>query len=261
MQIGAKILLLDIETSPLLSYTWGLFDQNVGLNQIHKDWHLLSFAAKWLGSKEIIYKDQRKQKNIEDDLKLCEALYELLDEADIVVGQNSKRFDTKKINARFAIHKMKPPSSYRHIDTMLEAKKNFAFTSNKLEYLSGKLCNTKKLTERKFAGFDLWKECLRGNAAAWKELEAYNKQDVIALEELFWALQPWIKINLGVYLEDDSILVCACGSTDFYKNGYVWNDTSKFQRWKCRSCGAESRDRKNLLSKKKKAWLRLGPNR
>ena len=50
---GPKILCFDIETLPLESYTWGLFDQNVGLNQIKTDWAALSIAAKWLGEDEV----------------------------------------------------------------------------------------------------------------------------------------------------------------------------------------------------------------
>jgi hypothetical protein len=34
MTDGPKIATLDIETCPLESYTWGLWKQNVGLNQI-----------------------------------------------------------------------------------------------------------------------------------------------------------------------------------------------------------------------------------
>ena len=86
-------------------------------------------------------------------------MWKLLDEADIVIGQNSKAFDIKKLNARFIIHGMQPPSSYRQIDTKILAKKHFNFTSNKLEYLSDKLnVKYKKQTKRKFSGFEMWKE-------------------------------------------------------------------------------------------------------
>lgn len=47
-----KVLLSDIETAPILASVWRIWDQNIGLNQIKADWHLLSFAAKWLGSAE-----------------------------------------------------------------------------------------------------------------------------------------------------------------------------------------------------------------
>ncbi len=31
-----KILVLDIETAPIVAHVWGLFDQNIGLNQIKR---------------------------------------------------------------------------------------------------------------------------------------------------------------------------------------------------------------------------------
>ena len=86
-----KVLLLDIETSPLVSFTWGLFDQNIGLNQIKDDWSVLSWAAKWYGEKKMMYQDVRHQKNKRDDKAMLAGIWHLLDEADIVVGQNSKR--------------------------------------------------------------------------------------------------------------------------------------------------------------------------
>ena len=53
----ARIGLIDIETSPLEAYTWGLWDQNVGLNQIKTEWTILSYSFKWLGESKIIYED------------------------------------------------------------------------------------------------------------------------------------------------------------------------------------------------------------
>ena len=130
MKNKPKILILDIETSPLLSYCWALFDQNVALNQIKQDWFILSFAAKWLGDppSKTMYMDQRSNKNVEDDSKLLKSVWKLIDEADVLLTQNGKRFDAKKLNARFILNGLTPPSSYQHIDTLQIAKKNFAFT-------------------------------------------------------------------------------------------------------------------------------------
>ena len=50
-----KILYLDIETAPNLVFTWGLFNQNIGLNQIVKPGYTLCFAAQWEGKKEIVF--------------------------------------------------------------------------------------------------------------------------------------------------------------------------------------------------------------
>jgi DNA polymerase elongation subunit (family B) len=244
-----KALVLDIETSPIIAHVWSLFNNDVGLNQVVSDWHLLSFAAKWLDSDEVVYMDQRDEKDISNDKKLLKAVWKLLDSADIVIGQNSKAFDIKKLNARFIIHGMQPPSSYRQIDTKLLAQKNFAFTSNKLEYLSNKLLKTKKSKHKKFHGHELWVECLKGNLAAWKEMETYNKLDVLATEELFYKLEPWGReINYGVYNESAD-MECACGSPDFIKNGFFYTNAGKYQKYRCRTCGVESRGTENLVPK------------
>lgn len=261
-----KILIFDIETAPILGFVWGLWENNVALNQIHTDWHILSWSAKWLGDRpdKVMYMDQRKAKNIEDDSKLLKGIWKLLDEADIVITQNGRNFDQKKLQARFILSGMKPPSSYRHIDTMLLAKKHFAFTSNKLEYMSSKLCvKYKKLKTTEFQGFDLWKACLNGDIRAWKEMEKYNKYDVLALEELYTKLIPWDNsINFNVYDEDELLNKCTCGTKHPpVRNGYTYSNLAKYQRFKCPKCGSETRGRKNLLSKEKRNSLKSGTNR
>src|ERR1041385_790830 len=109
----AKVLVFDIETSPILAFVWDLYDQNIALNQIVKDRHVISFSAKWLGDppSKMMHFDNRG-KAWGDDKELCKRLWKLLDEADIVITQNGKKFDTPRMNARFIFHKMPPPSPY-----------------------------------------------------------------------------------------------------------------------------------------------------
>ena len=254
-----KVLIYDIETAPILGHVWGLWDNNLGLSQIENDWYILSWSAKWLGSPEdeVMYMDQSKAKNIEDDSTLLDGIWELLNEADIVITQNGKKFDQKKLNARFIINDMLPPSSYRHIDTLRIAKRVFGFTSNKLAYMTDKLCTKyKKLKHAKFAGFDLWKECLAGNPEAWKEMELYNKYDVLSLEELYLIFAAWDNsINFNVY-HDKEETICKCGSTDFKKSGFHYSNAGKYQKHKCKACGHETRDTENLLDNVKRKKMR-----
>ena len=256
----SKVLLLDIETAPILGYVWGLWENNLGLNQVKADWHILAWAAKWLGdpASKVMYQDQRKAKNIEDDKQLLQGIWKLIDDADVIITQNGISFDIKKLNARFILNGMRPPSSFKHIDTKRIASKKFAFTSNKLEYMTDKLCTKyKKLKHNKFSGFELWSECLKGNIEAWNEMKKYNIYDVLSLEELYHKLQPWVNtINVNLYT-DELTKVCACGSEKFKKNGYRYTCTGKYQRYACISCGNESQARDNLLSKEKKASLRV----
>ena len=249
-----KILVYDIETSPLEVYTWGTFKQNIGLNQIIKDTSVLSWSAKWIGQDEVMYMDLRGKEDRRDDKELCQAIWELLDEADLVITQNGINFDEKRLNARFLYHGFRPPSSSKHIDTYRIAKKNFGFTSNKLAYMTDKFCTEyKKLSHAKYPGFSLWRQCLEyDNPEAWEEMEEYNRYDVLSLEELYLKLAPWDNtIHFGP-ITGGNEMECKCGSTEYKRSGFYYTGAGKFQKYQCLSCGHEIRGSKNLLSKEKR---------
>lgn len=196
-----KVLFLDIETKPAKAYVWQQWENDVPLDMLIEDGAILSFCAKWAGDPEskVIYKDQRgKEKNLMDDKKLMQELWKLMDEADIICGQNSNAFDLKKINARFIAHGLEAPSQYKKIDTMLLAKQNFSFFSNKLAHLSALLAEVKKDSHNEFPGFSLWDQCLKGNKKAWDTMKRYNIKDVIATEQVFLKLSRYVKNNKTV---------------------------------------------------------------
>ncbi len=189
-----KVLVFDIETSPLIAYVWGRKDVNIALNQIKNEWSVIACAAKWLDApaSQTMYKDLRGSRNLANDLPVLRFIWKLLNEADIVITQNGQSFDSPKLNARFILHGMLPPKPYKHLDTYRIARRVAAFTSNKLEYLTDKLCTKyKKLAHSKFPGQSLWTECLAGNLAAWNEMKRYNIHDVLATEELYNKLHQW----------------------------------------------------------------------
>lgn len=256
--MSQKILIYDIETAPITAYTWGLFDQNIGLNQIKSDWHLLSWAAKWLGDapSKTMYMDNSKAKDISNDRALVAELSALLNQTDIVITQNGDAFDIKKLNARAIINGLPPIKPCRSTDLLKESRKVFKFTSHKLEYMTGQL-NTKykKLKHEDYPGFELWAAILKGDQKAWKSMKKYNIHDVLATEEAYLALQGWIKTqNLAAYT-DDAALICRCGSKRLEKRGYAYTDAGKYQIFRCLSCGKWPRGSVNLLAKEKKSQL------
>jgi hypothetical protein len=255
---GPKIGFLDIETSPIIAYVWSRWKQNIAINQIAADWHVMSWAFKWKGSSEIIYMDQRNAKRIEDDKKILKPLHALIDDADIIVAHNGDEFDLKKLNARFILNGLKPPSPYKTFDTMKVARQKFGFTACSLEYLVDKLCHLKKDKHARFQGQDLWTECLKGNPDAWDEMEKYNKQDVKVLEPLYERLSPWDqRINHSLYTHGAEH-VCSCGSRDFQSRGYAYTAQGKFHVYYCKRCGAWTRGRENLRDKEQKKNTRIG---
>ena len=94
----AKILFFDIETAPNMSYVWGQWQQDV-IDHV-QEWYILCFSYKWEGEKKthvVSLNDfDLYSKDLENDLNVVQKLWELLDEADIVIGHNSDAFDIKK---------------------------------------------------------------------------------------------------------------------------------------------------------------------
>lgn len=251
-----KILLIDIETAPILGYVWSLWKQNVGLNQIKEEWYILSYCAKWLGESEIIYRDVRNDPH--SDASLLPELWELLNEADIIIGQNGKAFDIPKIQARMVMAGMLPPRPFKVIDTLLMAKQQFRFTSNRLEWMTGDSANLTEISKSKhakFPGFALWAECLKGNVEAWDEMREYNVPDVTSMEELYLRLRPWYvgHPNLAAYVESEEMLCPRCLSTDIKQDGFTFTQTGKYEMYTCGGCGGWSRGRytKNTTGKRK----------
>jgi hypothetical protein len=240
----SKVLIVDIETAPLLAYVWGLKDQNIGLNQIKNDWHLLAWAAKWLGDppSKVMYRDQRNCKDISNDKAILEDLWKLLDQADIIITQNGQNFDSPKLNARFMLHGMQPPKPYKHLDTYQIVKRVASFTSNKLEYLTDKLCTKyKKLTHGKYPGFTLWTECLKGNTAAWNEMRRYNTHDVLATEEFYLKIRAWAPESMPkIYTVTNKAHECGtCGYIGQMREGSLRRTKSyAYRQHSCVKCGA-----------------------
>lgn len=250
---GPKVLTLDIENSPSRGYFWSIWKQNIGLNQIDKDWYMLTWAAKWHHEDEIMgdsifhYKEEYKA-NPRSDYYILLSLRDLLDEADIVVGWNSKAFDIPKIQARMIESGMNPPTPFQQVDAMQIAKKNFKFTSNKLEFVAKVLGVGEKM---KTGGFELWSDCMDGKAKAFKTMLEYNMVDVEITERVYDKLAPWSKShpNHALYVDADERMCTVCGSENLRRKGFAYTNLGKFQRYLCNDCGKPLRGRKNLAGR------------
>lgn len=255
-----KIGTLDIETAPLDSHTWGLFDQTVGLNQIAREWSILSFCYKPMdgGRKDIIYRDTRNEADPRADGELLKELWDILHDTDIVVAQNGVRFDMKKINARMILEGYAPYRPVKVQDTMLMARQVAAFTSNKLEWLSQYLSPRPKLKHKDFPGFELWAECLNGNVKAWRSMEKYNIQDVLATEDVYKRLRPWVKghINVAVYNDEEHMQCSVCGHDSLRRDERnAFTQVGEYHQYQCNGCGAWMRDRYTINSTAKRKAL------
>jgi ribosomal protein L37AE/L43A len=225
-----KLLLLDIETAPNLAYVWGIWKQNINPEWIAANGYVLCWTAKWYGEEEIFFKRLHKNK----PASLLGPIHKLLNEADAVIHYNGQSFDIPTLNKEFIVHKMKPPSPYKQIDLLLTMREQFRFPSNKLDYIAQTLKIGAKI---RHAGPQLWLDCMEDKREAWKNMEAYNRQDVLLLEKLYEELKPWIKRHPNVAAYEEIKACPTCGSEKYQRRGMAIAAQLKYIRYQCGDCG------------------------
>lgn len=224
-----KILFMDIETSPNTAHVWGLYQQNVGLNQLMESSRVMCWAAGWYGQDEIMFNSEHRTNH----LAMVKELHGLLDTADCVVSYNGKKFDIPTANKEFLLAGFSPPSPYKQVDLLKVARSQFRFASNKLAYVANALGLGGKTPHE---GHELWVKCMNGDDDAWKKMEEYNIQDVVLLEQLYKALLPWIKTHPSFSLIKDGVVCPNCGSSKKQKRGFNRTSIGIYQRYQCTAC-------------------------
>lgn len=227
-----KTLAIDIETSPNAADLWGLWNQNIGINQLRDSSRVICAAAQWDGEDEVKFFSEWQDR---DEMLL--GVWSLMDEADVIVHYNGQRFDVPHLNREFLQNDFYPPSPYKQVDLYREIKKTFSFPSYKLAYVAPALGVGEKVGHE---GHDLWIKVLAGDRDARDRMKAYNCQDTALLLPLYHQVRPWIPTpSYGAMSGED---VCpACGSSDLTREGHAYTQTGKYQRYMCGQCGKWSR--------------------
>lgn len=235
-----KILLYDLETAPILGYTWNMYDAEV--LEIVEHPYILCFGYKWFGEKrtKVVSLPDFKlyKKEPHNDYELVKVLRELVDESDIICGHNSQQFDNRWVNKRIIYHSLKPPSPYRSIDTYQIARKYFKFDRNRLDALGQYLGVGRKESHH---GFRTWLGCMNGDQKAWREMVRYNRRDVVLLEKVYIKLRPYHLTHPNINVLPEKLNACPkCGSEDIIKRGVAITRVGKKQRYSCNNCGGWS---------------------
>lgn len=241
-----RILLLDIETAPNLAHVWGIWQQNVGINQIIASSYTLCWAAKWLDDDNMYFDSVNKSK----PKMMLHGIHRLLDEADAVITYNGIKFDIPTLNKEFLLHGFRPPSPYKNIDLLPTCRRSFRFPSNKLDYISKELKIGKKV---KHEGHELWISCMAKDAAAWKRMQEYNENDVILLEKLYKKLLPWLDKHPNQGTHEEGMCCPNCASINYQRRGFAMTSTQKYPRYQCKDCGTWFRGNRTTYHAREKA--------
>lgn len=233
-----KTLLLDIETAPNLGWVWGAYQQNLSPSTLEKPKEVICFAAEWLDEP---YEPQFFADWTVGKAGMALSIRHLLHEADAVITYNGDRFDLPHLKSLMLTANLQPPSPFKSID-LYKTMKQFELPFRKLGYVT-ELLGLETKTET--GGFDLWRRVIGGDPEACATMEAYNRNDVSIMRELYYRLQPWIKghPNRNLY----GGLGCVfCGSNNLQKRGTRPSGLGIYQRYWCKDCGGWNRSGKAL---------------
>lgn len=258
-----KVLVFDIETLPIIGTFWRTGKQYIGHDNIMEDWIVLSWSAKYLFEPEVfgdILNQGEIQKRLKSlisidhkphyaDHRIVKRMWELLDKADVVITQNGKKFDAKKLNTRFLYHGLPPPHPYHHIDTLEAANAAFSASSHSLAYMMRFLGLPRKMD----TDYSLWLGCQFGDADSLQRMYEYGLNDTWILEEYYTTIRAWIPkhpnfsayTNRFVDLEkgEQSCPICRAVITESALSGRRYRTPLgyEYNAFRCKTCGSTGR--------------------
>lgn len=243
-----EVLILDVETLPLVGYAFNPWKTDITLAHIIKDFCILSYSAKWLGSDNVISDVLSPQEALaRDDGRILQNVWRLLEIAKVVVTHNGKRFDIKKLYARFWKNKMKRPSSFKLVDTLLSAKATFGMTYNSVAAIARFIGADEKLD----TSFDLWVACDNGEITALQHMREYNEQDVETQEEIYMEMRGWIENHPNLALYTGQKDVCpVCLSSNHAEIGVYAGRGRLYKEHRCSDCNSIWHDAKSIKEEK-----------
>lgn len=230
-----KRLFFDIETSPMIVYSWRTgWKLNIPTDNIIEDWKIICISYKWEHESKV--KNLTWDKN-QCDKKMLTDFIKIMNKADECIAHNGDRFDIKKIRTRCIFHRIPMFPKYRTLDTLKKARSGFNFNSNRLDYIAKFLGVGAKLEHE---GFDMWVKCLQGDKQALKDMVKYCDMDIIVLEDVYLTLQNYILNNTHTGVHDGRLKAScpSCGSEDvsLLKNAITAKGTIK-RVMECNCCG------------------------
>lgn len=225
-----RILLLDLERSPVIATVWGLRDQNISIDQLIGDSEVLTWAAKWHRAPRImdgsLLRDGKRA--------MLASVHLLMDEADAIVTWNGNGFDLKVLRKEFLLLGYKPPAPIKSIDLLPVSRRQFYFTSHKMDYVAQQLGIGRKMPHE---GHQMWLDCMDRKPEAFAKMLKYNRHDVVLLEGIYERFMAWIPNHPSRAAQAGVVCCPNCGSENFVRNGWAYTQALKYPRYVCQAKG------------------------
>jgi hypothetical protein len=260
-----KILIYDIETTPLKAWIWRCGEQTVRHNQLdyyYKEYGISTIAYKWMHEKTVnVLSSDDKISKFDEEVK----------KADIVIGKNSDNFDVKHINTQRLLQNLPPMPQWLDSNDDLEKqmRRFFVFPSMSLDYISqvfglgGKVkmefqdwidIENMKLLEKLFITNETLTYSERKNISltlfgkthleifklgdkALDKMIFYNKKDVRDTEKALLKVLPHIKLKYNASTLNEGQGCITCGSLDLKPTKVIVKGKTQYQQFECLNHG------------------------
>ena len=231
-----RVLFYDIETAPIKAYVWGLGKQVVRHAQLDKDHsrhRIITIQYAWNDGKpaKALHWDLETQ----DQTKMLEEFEKLANQADILVGKNSDRFDIKHIFAQRMFHNMAgyPEWVSKSDDLEKQMRRYFKLPSQSLDYISSQL----GLGGKNEMGFQDWIDIVE-KAPKWKEklkkMIKYGCKDVEDTRTIWNYASKHFKLKSIWRREEVVGLTCRhCHKGDCLRPNGSWRGYKEFRCTRC----------------------------
>ncbi len=244
---NSKIMYVDLETSFNLAAIWRPGKQHVAVEQIVQESKIICAAWVWEhdpNTQNVIDWGLEEQ----DDYRLCSVLQQEMSKADLVIGQNSDKFDIKFFRGRLWQHKLPNVECLTTLDTLKLSRAAFNLNSHKLDYLLKRIGLPGKI---KMSLDDWVGVVLKKDRDSLTKMSIYNVDDVVNTRLLLHDMLPYVDTGrvLGSLIHGpkmykpgthtvDPVLCPNCGpDSETMKNGYRTTATgSRYQRRQCLTC-------------------------
>lgn len=228
-----RVLILDVETSAHLAWTFDLWDARIAPSQIVERSRMLCFAAKWRGDRKVLFASE-----FHDGREaMLDLVWRLLDEAEVLVTYNGPKFDVPVMQRELVLAGYPPPSPWIDVDLLRIVRRRFRFASNRL----GEVAQELGLGGKVETSAGLWPRCMAGDEKAWRLMRKYNIGDVRLTEELLDRLGPWSTTPHAGLWSGNRACCWSCGGVDLVFAGSTIHTGKRWPRLRCESCGATSR--------------------
>lgn len=236
-----KILFYDLESSPLKAWVWGCGKQVVRhaqLDRHHSRYGIICVTYCWNDGGPVQSIDWGYEE--QDTRKVIQEFDEIIKQADMTIGKNSNRFDTKMINAARMFSGLPglPEWTESKDDLEVQMRKYFRLPSQSLDYISGQLGLGGKIKME----FNDWVNIVEKNEdgrTSFDKMITYGKKDTEDTRTIWNLLSQHFdsKWNQGVF--EGVKLMCKhadCGAERVRKAGTTMVGQTLYQRYRCSTC-------------------------